>query len=710
MISLLLVSALLLSCLCMGVFAAGEYNGKTVLLYTGNLRGDVDVYAKIAALKTDYEAKGAEVVLVDAGNYLQGSTVANSDRGLSIVNLMDAVGYDVAALGQYELVYGPATTGYPYHSNFYRYYTQAELVNGAQELTYKQGYSESAPTVVRPMKEEATFRTVASNLTGTSSSYSFDASVPVTTQSGVSFVFYGLTAPSAPDAVQDSFLDGLTFSESLSLGEHAGSILVVLSNAADIEVDGALVISAPTDGAQLVGAYVIDNEGKTAAPEAIDLSTVTPDAEVSALAAAAKEAALEVLGVSEVMLNGADSANWNGETNLGDLTADALKWYAETHIDGLREGVELVAVQNGGNCDNFLYSGDITATDLLSALPFSPMGVGVLYLTGAQLLEALEAATQQDDCPGWAQVAGIEYTVRLYEEYDAGETYGNFFKADSIRRVSIETINGKAFDAAATYGIVADNFLINGNDTYYVFSEAKSGETYVNNGNGIKTRDIVARYIRDVLNGTIGEAYAAPQSRITVLETAPVVLPFTDIEEGRWYYEGVRYAYSNGYFNGITDTTFGPDESMTRAMLVTVLYRMEGSPTLSATTSAFTDLRAGSYYEKAVVWAATNKIVNGVSDTTFEPESNVTREQLAAILYRYAQYKNYPTPSTGSLSAFPDASAVSAYAQTAILWAVSNGVMNGSLEGSATLLQPKGNATRAQVATVLQRFDEKVAA
>ena len=217
-------------------------------------------------------------------------------------------------------------------------------------------------------------------------------------------------------------------------------------------------------------------------------------------------------------MNGADRVNWNGESNLGDLTADALLWYAENKVEGLQD-VPVVAIQNGGNCDNFIYTGDITEVDLLRALPFSPMGVGIVYVTGAELLETLEAATQSENCPGWAQVAGLEYTVDTTAAYDAGEAYGDFFKAASIKRVTITSVNGAAFDENATYAVIGDNFLMNGNDTYYTFGAVKeAGEHYVevSTFGGLKTRDIVTLYIQEVLNGTVGSDYANAQGRITV--------------------------------------------------------------------------------------------------------------------------------------------------------------------------------------------------
>ena len=182
------------------------------------------------------------------------------------------------------------------------------------------------------------------------------------------------------------------------------------------------------------------------------------------------------------------------------------------------------------------------------------------------------------------------------------------------------------------------------------------------------------------------------------------VLPFTDVREADWFYDDVVYAYENGLFSGTSDTTFSPNASMTRAMLVTVLYRLEGQPTVSG-RSGFSDVKLNSYYEDAVTWAADNGIVNGTGASTFSPNANVTREQMAAILYRYAQYKQYGTTASASLNGFSDAAKVSAYAKAPLSWAVAEKLVNGS-EGK---LLPTGNAMRAQVAAILHRFVENVA-
>lgn len=681
--SILLVLVMMLSLMVPTAFAADDYKGSTVILYTGNLRGDVDTYAQIAAAKADYESKGADVILVDAGNYLQGTAAANYDRGETVYDLMNAAGYDVAAMGLAEFGYGEASTGYVYHGNVTKYYTQAELQKGAEALTYNQNRDGSA-TADREARDAAKFAVVAANVTGENEFYAFDASTVVTTKSGLKVGFYGLTDSAVAENIQDTFAAGLTFAKPEAVKVDGCDVTVCLSNAGvSGETYGDILIEAGT--AKTVGAYVIDNAAKTVTKEEVTLSGSNET--VAALAAAAKEAAGEAVGKSEVILNGADSVNWNRESNLGDLTTDALVWYAKNYIDGIDADLPIVALQNGGNCDHFLYTGEITEADLLKALPFSPMGIGVLNVTGEQLLETIEAATQSENCPGFAQVSGLTYTLNTAAEYDAGEAYGNFFEADSINRVTITSVNGKDFDPAATYALVCDNFLLNGNDTYYTLKNVKEAEgaVYVNNGNGVKVRDAVAMYIKEVLNGVIGSDYAKPQGRITITNEAPVTEnPFTDVPEGQYYTDAVLWAYSNKVVNGATATSFAPENNMTHAELWTILARQKG-----------VDVSGGSpWYAAARAWVITEDISDGT-----KPDADITREELAMALYSFAGSPEVK----GDLSSFPDAGDVSADAVDAMAWAVAEKLINGS-DGK---LLPGGTATRAQVVTILWRYTVK---
>ncbi len=480
--------------------AAETVRGNTVILYTANVRGNVDVYPRVAAAKTAYEAQGATVYLVDAGNYLQGAAAANFDRGLSVYNLMDAAGYDVAGMGVYEFVHGDATTGYGYHGNFTKYFTQAELYQGAEALAYRKNApkAETAVMANRAEKKPAGFTVICSNLSvgGESSGYyAFENHTVLGDTLKVGFV--SQVDAGLADYLQDGFLKGYTPRD---VSAPACDVVVALGGGT-----GDIVIEAPAGGQMTVGAYLIQNDTKTVSELTVDLSG--SEKTVAALAEEVKAtAAATVVGTSSVTLNGADHANRNGSTNLGRLTADALKWYAENKFQGINREYPVIAVQNGGNCDNFLYPGDITEADLLRALPFSPMGVGVMYLTGAQVLEMLEASTQATDCPGWAQVSGIAYVVDTTKAYDGGEAYGEWFKHNSVNRVTVTT---EGFDPEATYAVIADNFLMNGSDTYYTLAEIKesSPENYFADPDKVKTRDIVAMYIREVLGGNVGDAY-----------------------------------------------------------------------------------------------------------------------------------------------------------------------------------------------------------
>lgn len=186
---------------------------------------------------------------------------------------------------------------------------------------------------------------------------------------------------------------------------------------------------------------------------------------------------------------------------------------------------------------------------------------------------------------------------------------------------------------------------------------------------------------------------------------APVSgLPFGDVKSADWFYNDVKYVYEKGMMAGTAADVFAPNATTTRAMIVTILYRLEGSPAVTD-TSAFVDVPAGQWYTDAVNWAAANQIVKGTSATTFAPNDSITREQMAAILYRYAQYKGYDVTKKADLSGYSDNGQVSAYAKDALAWANAAKLINGVTN---TTLAPQGNATRAQVSAILHRFCDGV--
>ena len=181
-------------------------------------------------------------------------------------------------------------------------------------------------------------------------------------------------------------------------------------------------------------------------------------------------------------------------------------------------------------------------------------------------------------------------------------------------------------------------------------------------------------------------------------------LPFTDVKSGDWFYEAVQYVYDKGMMTGVSADRFAPASTTTRGMIVTILYRLENEPAVSG-GSAFTDVESGTWYADAVAWAAANDIVNGTSATTFAPNSPITREQMAAILYRYAAYKGYDVSQKADLSGYTDAASIGGFAKDALSWAYVQKLITGVTH---TTLNPQGSATRAQVATILMRLCETV--
>lgn len=209
----------------------------------------------------------------------------------------------------------------------------------------------------------------------------------------------------------------------------------------------------------------------------------------------------------------------------------------------------------------------------------------------------------------------------------------------------------------------------------------------------------------------VGGAYDAGQQTyafdVVNGVTAIARFPFTDVVAGTWYYGAAAYAYNNGLFAGMTPTTFAPNATMTRAMLVSVLWRLASEPAPKA-PNTFVDVPDGAWYTDAVTWAAENGVVSGIGGSRFDPSGFVTREQTAEILYNYAHSKGYDVSARADLTAFPDAGSVSGWAEKALSWANAAGLINGTVRDGQTILDPQGSASRAQVAMILMNYVEHV--
>lgn len=655
--------------------------GKTVILHTNDVHGAIAGYAYITALKADYEAKGAEVILVDAGDYSQGTSYVSVTKGLDAIEMMNAAGYDVVTLGNHEFDYG---------------YTQ-----------------------LKDNMTKAKFKVLCADVFNEDGTPIFDANYTYTTKSGVKIGFFGMETPETQTKANPTKIKGLTFATNDAFTKAAADQVEALKDAdvviclAHLGVDGEskpyrstdlyaavkgidfiidghshTVMTKGENGEPIqstgtafanIGVIVIDDATKKI--ESNSLFEIKEDTAKDATVAAAAQKIIDridkeygaVFAKSEVVLNGAKAPNGNrdSETNNGDLITDAMVWKILQDKESLTVDADhVVAVTNGGGIRKAINPGDVTKKNINEVLPFGNTVV-TIYITGAELLEALEASTYctPDAIGGFPQVSGINYTISTAVAYDANaETYpaSTYYGPKSINRVTINSINGKEFKADDTYAVITNDFCGGGGDTYYAFAAATAKFD-----TGIPLDEVVMEYITAELKGVIGKQYAAPQGRI-------LMNPFADVKASSWFGKYVIDLYNDGIINGTSATTYAPNNTLTWAAALKLLLvsngdlkaadatgadwsknaiakaaelglvaaDLDGAKAISRlefcqvaaklnklaeskTESKFTDCTDG--YVMALVDA---KVISGMTETTFEPAASLTRAQIAKILYQ----------------------------------------------------------------------------
>lgn len=707
-LSLLLAVVMVFGLMTAAFAADADLAGKTVVLHTNDVHGQVDLYAKVAALKKDYEAKGADVILVDAGDYAQGTPYVSDSQGKTAIELMNAAGYDVVTLGNHEFDYGYAN--------------------------------------LQTIMKDAKFKVVCN--IKYNGKLAFDASYVVETKGGLKVGFLGLTTPETSTKAHPAKIKGVTFmaqnalysfatQEAAALKAGGSDVVIALThlgvdpeskpnrstdlyaNAKGIDfiIDGhshtkmtegenGEPIQSTETKLKYVGVVVIDNATKKI--ESNELIQLDGYANEDADTKAAADAIITdvdarlgaVFAKSEVELNGKrDPGVRTQETNLGDLITDALLWYATK--DGKLDvpADHIVAVTNGGGIRASIKAGDITMKDINTVLPFGNT-VAVVYISGEKLLESLEAATQSAPTAlgGFPQIAGINLSLCTGAAYDKqDETYpggSTYYGPKSINRVTINSINGKPFRAKDTYAVVTNDFMAAGGDVYYAFaSSPKIVDT------GTPMDEALVEFIKVKLNGVIGKEYENAQGRLNMAV-------FNDVPNNIWYTKAVNYVAEKSLMNG-TGASFKPMDSTSRAMLVTVLYRMAGSPEVEGKVSeTFKDCVDGSYYANAVLWASQNNIVNGYGDS-FKPNQAVTRQEMAKILYGYDKVMEKAGETFAVQLTYTDLDSIAGWALEGVNYCTAAGY----LSGSNNAFSPKGNATRAMTAQVLMNMTaEKEAA
>ena len=687
-LSVLLAMAMVLS-LTVTSFAAdtaadakAEMAGKTVILHTNDVHGAVEGYAYIAQLKADYEAKGAEVILVDAGDFSQGTTYVSSTKGADAVTMMNAAGYDVVTLGNHEFDYG-----------------------------YAQ---------LKENMSKAKFKVVCADVFNEDGTPIFDANYTYTTKSGVKVGFFGMETPETQTKASPALIKGLTFADKDAFTKAAADQVAALKDAdvviclahlgvdaesapyrstdlyaavkgIDFIIDGHshTVMTKGEKGEPIqstgtafknIGVIVIDNASKKI--ESNSLYEIKEDTAKDATVAAAAKVIVDRVNneygvkfaTSKVELNGAKAPNGNRdvETNNGDLITDAMRWKVLQNKDGLTVNEDhVVAITNGGGIRAAIAKGDVTKKDINTVLPFGNT-VAVVYVTGEQLLEALEASTFSTPTAvgGFPQVSGINFTIHTGKAYDKNDTTypeSTYYGPKTINRVVINSVNGKEFKANEVYAVVTNNFCAAGGDTYYAFKAASAQFD-----TGIPLDEAVMEYVTKELKGVIGEQYAAPQGRVTYFN------PFKDVKTTSWYFNYMIHLYEAGVISGTSATTYTPDAKLSWAAALKLLLvshgdlkaadatgadwsknviakaaelglvaaDLDGTKAISRlefcqvaaklnklaeskTESKFTDCADG--YVMALVDA---KVINGMTETTFEPDASLTRAQIAKIIYQ----------------------------------------------------------------------------
>ena len=517
-------------------------DGKTVILHTNDVHGSIELYAKVAAMKDDYEAQGAQVILADAGDYSQGTVYVSVNKGKDAVTMMNAAGYDVATIGNHEFDYG-----------------------------YAQ---------LKSNLDSAVFKVVCANVLQDGSPV-FDAYTMIN-KGGVQVAFVGLETPEAQTKANPALIQGLTFlagdemyaavqTQVDAARTDGADIVIVLThlgvdsssepntsydlykkvNGIDFIIDGHshTVMTKGPEGEPIqstgtalnnIGVITIDNATKKI--ESNELIPIWHTEEVDgenvpvydytksdATVANAAKAIIDPIDAdydqkfaeSAVDLNGAKApGNRTEETNLGDLITDAMMWAIKTKAPGVDMN-NAVAITNGGGIRAAIAKGDITKKDVNTVLPFGNT-LAVVYVKGSELLEALEVSTYctPKSLGGFPQFAGMEVELNTACEYDANDTTypgSTYFGPKSINRITIKTVNGKAFDKDATYAVITNNFLAAGGDTYYAFAAAQTQFD-----TGLPLDEILMEYITVELNGVVTDKYAAPQGRLTIVNNPPV--------------------------------------------------------------------------------------------------------------------------------------------------------------------------------------------
>ncbi len=513
-----------------------DLTGCTVILHSNDVHGALEGYAYMKTLYDWYSFKGANVILADVGDFSQGSIYVSTNKGKAAIDMMNTVGYDLVTLGNHEFDFGYANLMENLsNANFTTLCCNVILdetsepilpatsvyeLNGLKIAFVGVETPETATKVNPGMIKEihfSTFDDLYKTVQAAVDSVKDEADIVI------GLCHLGVDTESAANGYRSYDLLNHVTGIDFVIDGHSHTVMEKGENGEPIQSTGTAFAN--------IGVIVIDNEQKAIVDNYLYPTAGLPMDET--VLAKAKEIIASVdaiygapFATSEVELNGAKApGNRTEETNLGDLITDAMVWSVVK--EGGIEQVEpnhVIGITNGGGIRAAVKPGDVAMKDINTVLPFGNT-VAVIYVTGDELLEALEASTfcTPDSIGGYPQTSGITWTLDTTKEFAKGEVYtldgkeSSYFKPASIQRVTIEKINGEDFDPAATYAVVTNNFCAAGGDTYNVFARAYNEGTGFDTG--IPLDEAVMGYVTTVLEGKItAEQYGAPRGSQTQIK------------------------------------------------------------------------------------------------------------------------------------------------------------------------------------------------
>ena len=735
-LAILLALVLCLSFFTIGASAADEeifegVKGKLVVIHTNDVHGrdvtNASQYgtAAVAQLKKDFEAAGANVLLLSAGDAIQGTSFINYDMGATAIELLSAAGYDAISPGNHEFDWGAQnlfdilegadflvlaaniiyTEGNEYGGEAGETVFQSNVIFelgglsvGVFGLTTPETYTKAHPDKVKGIAflEGAEMFAAAQEQVDYLKGEDCDVIICLG-HLGIDDESTGNRSLDLIEAVNgiDLFVDGHSHTV-LKEGREVGDTLLVSAGTALANI--GVVVYDPADGSLTASLLGITDGAKDYTGVDEKLKTMIDDL----YALVTNTLKSEIIGTTEILLYGKNAVDPPGvrvaETNLGDFATDALLWKAnEVYGAGFTDA----ALTNGGGIRDSIpkeadaeFPYEINMDDMVTVFPFGNQ-LEIIEITGAQLLEALEAATFSNPAAvgAFPQVSGIEFSIYNYIEYVRGDQYAGstyYAPANPGSRIRDVKVGGAPLDLEKVYKIATNDFTAAGGDTYGVFKDRLNSYS-----TGVAMEQALIDFLAEELGGVIGEEYAAPQGRITLVDC------FADINKDAWYMDAYTYVFKNGIMTGTSDLTWQPSLSVNRATAFMTLYKMEGSPAVEGEN--FIDVAESAWYHDAALWAKNTGVSEG-SNGHFAGARNITRAELAAIFVRYLELQGYALEAA-DLSQYEDAAAIPAWAveQEVIARIVGSGIITGR---SDTELAPNATATRAELAQMILNMAE----